>query len=678
MRIRSRALLPLFATALIVLQGCSSAPKARRADGKGGVLGQGGIVPGAPAQNAAGAEAKESREILSLFSKGLYDSAITRATAFTKKYPTGPQLAAVENLWGLSLLMTNRPLQAIAHFKRSREASAENRVFKQYVLYNLAKAHFDAGQMEDCQQALAEIAIDVMDRENRLKVHYLKSRLYARINLPVDSVREALVASRLMNDAEARDSRAAFAKAMDQALGEIKGTEPLEILNKEFSDAPYIDAVLYRLAALELASGASGASEAHAKLILDKHSEGPYSAQARELLSSTQSQTIVDTRVVGVLLPLKGKFGRFGQKTLQAMELALRFFESQEPESQASKITLVVEDSGDEAEQAVAGLNNLVFKHHAAVVVGPLLSKGISQVTQRAQELGIPLISLARAQGAGGDYVFQSGITLQMQAQEIARYAYESLGIRRFAILTPNDKVGEEAGQRFWDAVESLGGKVVGYEAYTPGETDFRVPIDKLVGTHFSEARQRELDAMAKEREANNIHRRTRKTEQFFALKPIIDFEGVFIPDEPKVAGQILPTFAYRDVDKIKFLGTSAWNSPVFVERAQAYADHAYFVDAFQGESQQPKVKAFVERFKAMTGQDPTAMEAVAFDAASILDALVTTAQPSLTRADFKELLKGVRGFNGITGRISYRDGQFYRELRALRFKGGKIEEQGG
>lgn len=661
---------------LAIFAGCSTGQRAPVHPSQVGIVGPGGVMTGTTAvlENTPAGEAKEYQEIQGLFAKGGFELVISRGTSFVRKYPNSKQAASMENLVGLSYLVTQRAAQSQFHFKRAMAISSDQRVFKQYLLYNLAKAYFDANQMDDCRQSLAEIATDVLDRENRVKVHYLRARLYSRTGLPADAVREAMIASQLMEDADLREHRAAFTRLLDGALAELKTVESLDALFKEFSRAPYADAVLYRLASVELANGSNGTSETHARQLLDDYGDGPYAAGARSLLASTQSQTIVDARVVGVLLPLKGKYARFGNRSLQAIELAFKIFEARSPgTSPENAMTLVIEDSGDEPEQAVQALNTLVLKHHAAAVIGPLLSKGISQVTQRAQELGIPLVSLARSPGFSGDYIFQAGMTLQLQAEEIARFAIDRLRMKKFAILASNDKVGEEASQRFWDAVEKMGGTVVGYESYAPGETDFRAPIDKLVGTHYSEARARELELLAQEREVNNVRKRTRKTEQFFALKPLIDFDAVFVPDEPKVAGQILPTFAYRDIDQVQFLGTSAWNSPQFLERTQGHNSRAYFVDAFYSDSQEPESKEFSERYKLMTGTDPTAMEALAYDAAQIVESTLKTAQPSLTRSDVKERLKQVKGFKGATGKIRYEDGQYARDLRPLGVKANKV-----
>ena len=226
----------------------------------------------------------------------------------------------------------------------------------------------------------------------------------------------------------------------------------------------------------------------------------------------------------------------------------------------------------------------------------------------------------------------------------------------------------------FWDAVQEFGGEVTGAETYIPNETDFRQPIDKLSGLYYMESRQRELDALAKAREENKIKKRTRKTEQYFSLKPIADYDAVFIPDDYKMAGQILPTFAYRDVDNVKFLGTSNWHSPELVSRLQGVNQAPYFVDAFDAESSSPQVTKFITRYRSTFNQDPTAMEAIAYDAASILSHVIAD-RSARTRGEIRDNLKSIFNYPGVTGKISYKHGQLLRNLTIFTIKAGKIVE---
>jgi branched-chain amino acid transport system substrate-binding protein len=619
-----------------------------------------------------GKEAQMYRSIYDMYLKGMYETAIPDLMGFERRYPGSPLISQVRNLHGLCLLLTRRPQAAAQQFQVAIKSEKTNTVFAQYVTYNLAAAQFEAGQIEDALQSAGSIQMDAIDKDNQIKLHHLKARILLKKNLPLESARESLLTSRLLSDIQLRDPGAPFARTLQIALQNITNAASLESLYGEFEDSHLADQLLFRLGSREIAEGNVGGAELHLRLMMSRFPDSPLYAQATELLNNAQAQNKVDSGAIGVLLPLKGKFAPFGQRSLNSIELAFRIFNQNEPDP---KITLVVEDSGEDAEQAVRALDRLVYKHHVVAVIGPLLSKGIDQVTIRAQELGVPLVSLTRYTGVPSDYVFQAGLTLKMQAYEIARAAVERFGMKRFAMMYPNDKVGREIGEHFWDAVEAMGGEVVGSESYMPGETDFRTPIDRLIGTHYAESRGRELEALAKERQQQKIKKKTRKTEKFFNLKPIVDFDAVFIPDEPKIAGQVFPTFNYRDVDGVKFLGTAAWDSPEFLQRVQSYGENTLFLDAFFAGSNSGLSRKFVEKYRASFGTDPIAVDALAFDAAGIVEEALKDAGSSASRADVRNRLKQVSGFRGITGKIGYKDGQFLRDLKVLTVRSGQITE---
>ena len=627
-----------------------------------------------PAQAAtdADAEARDYQQIHELYVKGIYDAAIERIRIFEKNYPGGRELLQVENLNGMSLLLSGKPAQAVPEFRKAIANPSASPTFRQYLLYNLGTAQFESGALDDTEQTLAEIHPEMMDHENQVKVRYLKARFYSKRSLPVEAAREALKGAKL----EGKVVPGTFDSLLEQALFEIVNTPGLVELYKENEDSPIADSVLYRLGSEELKQGSKEKGENSMRLLMSRFPQSHHYAQAADILrvEPTGQNTIVDPAAIGVLLPLSGKFARFGQRNLEAIELAFAIY-SPDKGTPESKVTLVVEDSGEEPEQTLKGLEALVNQYHVVGVIGPLLTKGIEQVTKRAQELSVPLLSLARTPAAGPDYAFQAGITLQMQAQQIARYAIQKLGMKKFAVLSPKEKAGNETSSYFWDAVEQLGGEIVGAESYNPGDTDFRQQIDKLSGLYYTEARQPELEALAKEREAAGIKRRTRKTEQYYSLRPIVDYQAVFIAEDAKIAAEILPTFAYRDVENVKFLGTSAWDNTVLPAANQTYAESALFVDAYFSDTQAPIGRKFAERFKAAFGQNADPMDAVAYDAAKVMETALAQAGSSTNRSDLKTKLQTIKDVQGVTGNISCENNQFNRDLKVFTYHGTRIVE---
>ncbi len=625
-------------------------------------------------QGATGKEKSEFLKIQTAYQSGQMDQVQQKAAAFEKYYPKSALRAQIYNLKGLAYLAVKQPLKATASFKKALELDTQKSLGA-YALYNLASAQYQLGQVDDAQGNLQKISTENIDKWNRIKIHYLKSKVFLKKNLAPEAARECLIAGRLLNvvrTGESHEAQNAFYIVLDQSLARIRKMPIYEALFKEFEDSAFADRLLFQMGSEEIALGNPGAGEVHLRNLINRYPQSQYYTQATELIKSAQTASVVDGNTIGVLLPLKGKFGTYGQSDLESIQLAFRFFES---EYSGPNINLVIEDSGDEPSQAIKALDKLVFKHHVLAVIGPLASKGIELITQRAQSLGVPLISLARYPGVSGDYIFQSGVTLEHQSKEIARYAVERLKLKKFAILYPRDKVGEAASQYFWNAVDHLGGEIVGIESYIPNETDFRQVVDKLSGLYYQDARQLELDLLTKERELQNIKRKTRKTEKFFNLKPIIDYEAVFIPDEPKVAGQVLPTFSYRDVDKINFLGTSAWNSLEFLKRAPTNLQNIYFVDAFYPESLSPSVQEFISKFRLAYEREPTAMDAMAYDTATLVESVIRRLPANPRRSDFRDQLMSVKNFPGVSGTLSFEGLKNSHGLQVLTVNAGKIQE---
>jgi branched-chain amino acid transport system substrate-binding protein len=488
----------------------------------------------------------------------------------------------------------------------------------------------------------------------------------------LEAARECLIASLI-------GTNPSIAALLELSLNEVTSASTLQDLYTTYGNSPIADIVLYHLATTEIRQGDRAQGKNNFQTLVTKYPTSVHAAQASEALKADQNLGPVEKMSVGVLLPLKGKFARFGNRTLEAIELGFGIFGQNQA---TSNVTLVIEDSGEEPEQAIQALEKLANQHRVVAVIGPLLSKGIDALGQRAQELGVPLISLARStpvsfnnySNSSGNSFFQAGVTLQQQAEQIAKYATDHLKFTRFAEIYPKDKVGVESGNLFWDAIEALGGQMRGVETYTPDETDFRQVIDKLSGLYYTEARQGELDELAKIRAAEKIKKHTRKTEQYFNLRPVVDYQAVFIAEEPKVTGQILPTFAYRDVDHVKFLGTAAWNSPELYQRAQNYADGVLFPDAFYSGSFSTTSRHFIEQYKANFNVEPTTMEAIAYDVALVLNqALSNGSVPD--RDGLRSRLLDTKDFPGATGKITISKGLFGRELKILTFDHGKVVE---
>jgi branched-chain amino acid transport system substrate-binding protein len=263
----------------------------------------------------------------------------------------------------------------------------------------------------------------------------------------------------------------------------------------------------------------------------------------------------------------------------------------------------------------------------------------------------------------------------------------------------------------FWDEVLSLGGAVVGVEAYDPMDTDFAEPIKKLVGLYYQVPKELEIDFAFTPEEEMSLDPMAKTTTDMFAfmpdeikyipelffwgfpqplgplasdvdrgrkrddaLEPIVDFDALFIPDAAKKVGLITPQLAYSDIEDVVLMGTNLWHSQQLISMSQDYIQGAVLTDGFFAESEEPKVRVFLKNFQNTFDEKPGFIEAVAYDSAKIL--FQTLVNPRIRfKSHLKDELLNLVDFPGVTGSTSFDyKGDAIRDPFILRIKGRSFE----
>lgn len=409
---------------------------------------------------------------------------------------------------------------------------------------------------------------------------------------------------------------------------------------------------------------------------IEKIKSNPGIADSSGLALSTASPTATPARYdgpvrplrIGLLLPLSGKYETFGKKAQKAIELAFQT----STDSRAKSYELIPIDSGQSINAHELALKKLVEEEQVIAVIGPLLSNPLDALTLRAAYYQIPIISIAQGSAPISPDLFSCAISLKDQAEKIAEHAIKTRGFKRFAILAPSNKAGTEIANLFWDQVEALRGEVKAFELYDPEIRDFREPVDKTLGLFYTETRREELAELAKKREELKITRKTMKTIQYFSLPPIVDFDAVFIADEAKTVGQIIPTFAYRDAKNLAYLGISSWNSTQLVSRAGDQAEGASFPVGFNTINPPEETKRFFELYSNTYDASPGELDAIAFDAAALV--IKTLSSEPDNRAEFIEKLENVGSTVGATGIVKMKEHRCTRNLPIYMVKRGQFQ----
>lgn len=384
------------------------------------------------------------------------------------------------------------------------------------------------------------------------------------------------------------------------------------------------------------------------KQYLHQYKDHPYAEEALILNERFAEMEVVDRYAIGCLLPLSGRFARYGYMALDAIMLASDMFDP----AKGSPIRLIVEDTKSDPETARQAVVKMFSQDKVIGIIGPLGSKVASEAAREAQRLGIPMITMTQTSEITeiGDYVFRNFLTATMQIETLVRYSVQNLGMKTFAILYPDDDYGTDMMNLFWDEVLRWGGDIRGVETYDKNKTDFGTEIKSLVGLDSQE-----------------------KPETGEEPKPIIDFDALFIPDSYSRVSLIAPQLAFYDVTGIQLLGTNAWNSPELAKRENEFLDGAIFVDGFFRDSFYPVVREFIDRFYVAYNREPTDIEALVFDAASILVSLLQGYNIEV-RDDLKNGLLRLTAYPGVTGETSFLEsGDVQKSLNVLMVRGNTI-----
>lgn len=388
-------------------------------------------------------------------------------------------------------------------------------------------------------------------------------------------------------------------------------------------------------------------------------------ARSQDILSQLEAVRSVEAKTIGVVLPLSGKNAPVGQRALRGLEMGLGLH------NPGSSFKLAVMDSEGNPDSARRGVERLVKEDNVIAVVGSLLSKTAPAVAAKSDELGVPSIALSQKGGLTeiGPNVFRNSLTSEMQIRYLVRTAMEDYGMKKFAILYPNDQYGVEFSNIFWDEVLARGGQVTAVQNYSTKETDFRLVVQRLVGTYYGEARQDEFNVRMKEKQKTE-KRSARKDNVETILPPITDFDGIFVPDSAKALGQIAAMLAFNDVRGVKLLGTNLWNTPAITKRAGNFVNNLMFVDSMAPNAQEQS--RFATEYKALYNESPSLIEIQAYDAGLILRQLIASGADS--RQSLTKKLTELNKFPGALGPLTMSpDREIERPVTALTVEKGEI-----
>lgn len=509
----------------------------------------------------------------------------------------------------------------------------------------------------------------------------------------------------------------------DDARAEIEGrlfdiidssvsfTDVRRLKEVEAKPGTFLDELLtFKLARVHVHLRDYVAASDAAETYLESYPSGRFAAEASALKERLEARVAVEQKAIGVVLPLSGTYKNYGQRALTAIKLGMGLKVDRDAYKgddtgrlsfSSDKLKLIVRDSKGDPTFAAHLVEELIEKDHVIAIVGDILLNTSLPVALKAEEYGVPILSLSRREGVAqlGPWTFRVSFTAQKQAQALAQLAMDELGMKRFGILYPRHSYGIELMNAFWDEVEKRKGEVTAIESYSHDQTTFTEEAKRLVGRLHLEARGEYIVCKAKAKQEESAYQRKKALERCTDdVTPIVDFEALIIPDDYRTVSYIVPALVAEDIlvtkDKyitkayrkttensrvraVQLLGGAMWNDPELGERLGRQIEGAVLVDGFSPRDGTDKVSRFVEGFSDIHRSEPTLMEAQAYDAGHLLFAILNGqagAAPQ-SREQMRETLASVKDFPGVTGLVRFdEEGDSSTPPRFFMLEKGRIE----
>lgn len=319
--------------------------------------------------------------------------------------------------------------------------------------------------------------------------------------------------------------------------------------------------------------------------------------------------------LIGEYVSMTGTTAAYGQSGHKGAMLAVEEINAKGGVL-GKKIKLLTEDTQSKPEEAASAVSKLINQESVVAILGEFASSRSLAGAPICQDKKIPMLSPGSTNPEvtkKGDYIFRNCFIDSFQGTVLAKFAFNSLKLRKIAILTDvkNDySVG--LTQYFKETFVKLGGQIVESQSYTEGDTDFKAQLTTI--------KQKHPEAI---------------------LFPGYYTEVGLAAKQARALGITVP-----------ILGGDSWVSDQLLEVAGSALNGCYFSDHYSSEDKSPVVQNFVTAYKAKYNEEPNSIAALSYDGIKVLaDAMVraNSAQPT----KIKEALAQTKQFPGVTGLIT-------------------------
>lgn len=370
----------------------------------------------------------------------------------------------------------------------------------------------------------------------------------------------------------------------------------------------------------------------------------------------------IDSQGIGVVIPLSGNKEKFGLKVLQGLDSAL----NSNKESLKS-IKVYTRDNQDNPLVARKVIHDLVRKHHVSLIIGGLYDSTAIDEYLEAKKYGILFISLSPInlpRHEKDHLLIEIPGSIQSQVDALMSEDFINKFGNRVALFYPENRKGHTYLDEFWKKSEANLVELTSVASFEESTNDPRDWVKSLLGLKFPRERKEELELW---KEIHSLEKSTSSIRRIQDLKPIIDFDWVFIPSYPHQAIQIIPSFSYFDAKSLTFIGEPSWISQKLIREQRGWGKLL-----LTGDDPTQINKEFYSSFYQRNKTRPGMVDSWSFEAMSLaLDLIVNSKFES--RDDLEKKLVSKQKVKGLSGIWNLKEGLWIKDLDILKLTRSKV-----
>lgn len=323
---------------------------------------------------------------------------------------------------------------------------------------------------------------------------------------------------------------------------------------------------------------------------------------------------------IGVIGPLTGDIPKVGKSTVEAAQMAVDEVNAAcgiQIGDKNYKVEIIVEDDESKAESAVAAATRLIEDEGVVAIIGPQASKQAIPAGQVANDRETPMISPWSTNPAttlDRPWVFRAAFLDPFQGKVMANFVATKFGAKTAAVLYDvASDYPKGLAENFRDAAEAVGVKVVAFESFTTGDTDFSSQLTNIV-----------------------------------AAKPDVLFVPQYYNEVPLIVKQARELGYTGNI-----VGSDSWGTPDLLTLCGDACNGLFFSTHYAPDIATEVGQKFIKAYEKLYGAKPDDVAALTYDSFQLLFTAIKNAQ-SFDRAKIREALAGIKLYEGVTGIMSF------------------------